>query len=112
MNYNQVVRLLHITERERTTQALLQELIRLTKELTALQEQTVSLTIDYRERDEMCIRDRCKPLYIDKACTVHWRSLYEMLLTSAYLIMTSPKNNGGGYAQKTYEVLSLCREVY
>ena len=54
VNYNQVVRLLHITERERTTQALLQELIRLTKELTALQEQTVSLTIDYRERDDKC----------------------------------------------------------
>ena len=52
MKYNQVVRLLHITEREITTQTLLQELIRLTKELTALQEQTVSLTIDYRERDD------------------------------------------------------------
>ncbi len=51
-NYNQVVRLLHITERETTMQILLQELIRLTKELTALQEQTVSLTIDYRESDD------------------------------------------------------------
>lgn len=51
-NYNQVVRLLHITERETTIQILLQELIRLTKELTALQEQTVSLTIDYRESDD------------------------------------------------------------
>lgn len=50
INYNQVVRFLHITERETTTQNLLQELIHLTKELTALQEQTVSLTIDYRER--------------------------------------------------------------
>ena len=49
-NYNQVVRFLHITERETTTQNLLQELIHLTKELIALQEQTVSLTIDYRER--------------------------------------------------------------
>ena len=49
-NYNQMVRFLHITERETTTQNLLQELIHLTKELTALQEQTVSLTIDYRER--------------------------------------------------------------
>ena len=37
-NYNQVVRLMHITERETTTQTLLQELIRLTKGLTALQE--------------------------------------------------------------------------
>ena len=50
INYNQVVRFLHITERETTTQTLLQELIGLTQELTALQEQTVSLTIDYRER--------------------------------------------------------------
>ena len=50
INYNQVVRFLHITERETTTQNLLQELIHLTKELIALQEQTVSLTIDYRER--------------------------------------------------------------
>lgn len=53
-NYNQVVRLLHITERKTTMQILLQELIRLTKELTALQEQTVSLTIDYRESDDKC----------------------------------------------------------
>ncbi len=50
INYNQVVCFLHITERETTTQTLLQELIGLTQELTALQEQTVSLTIDYRER--------------------------------------------------------------
>ena len=54
VNYNQVVRFLHITERETTTQTLLQELIRLTKELTALQEKAVSLTIDYRERDDKC----------------------------------------------------------
>lgn len=52
VNYNQVVHLLHITEGETTMHPLLQELIRLTKELTALQEQTVSLTIDYRERDD------------------------------------------------------------
>ena len=50
INYNQMVRFLHITGRETTTQNLLQELIHLTKELTALQEQTVSLTINYRER--------------------------------------------------------------
>ena len=54
VNYNQVVRFLHITERETTTQTLLQELIRLTKELTAQQEKAVSLTIDYRERDDKC----------------------------------------------------------
>lgn len=51
-NYNQVVRFLNITERETTTQTLLQELIHLTKELIALQEKTVSLTKDYRERGE------------------------------------------------------------
>ena len=50
VNYNQVVHFFHITERETTTQTLLQELIHLTKELIALQEKTVSLTIDYRER--------------------------------------------------------------
>lgn len=50
INYNQVVRFLHITGRGTTTQTLLQELIHLTKELTALQEQTVSLTIDYRKK--------------------------------------------------------------
>ena len=54
VNYNQVVRFLHITERETMTQTLLQELIRLTKELTALQEKAVRLTIDYRERDDKC----------------------------------------------------------
>ena len=54
VNYNQVVRLLHITEREITAQTLLQELIRLTKELTALQEQAMSLTVDYRERNGKC----------------------------------------------------------
>ena len=35
---------------EKSIQALLQELIGLTQELTALQEKAVSLTIDYRER--------------------------------------------------------------
>lgn len=47
VNYNQAVRLLHITERETTTQTLLQELIRLTKELTALQQQAVNLTNNF-----------------------------------------------------------------
>ena len=47
VNYNQVVRLMRLYT---ATQTLLQELIHLTKELTALQEQTVSLTINYRER--------------------------------------------------------------
>lgn len=49
-NYNQVVRLMHLYTAEKNIQALLRELIGLTKELTALQEKTVSLTIDYRER--------------------------------------------------------------
>ena len=35
---------------DKSIQALLRELIGLTKELTALQEKAVSLTIDYRER--------------------------------------------------------------
>ena len=49
-NYNQVVRLMHLYTAEKSVRTLLQELIRQTKELTALQEKTVSLTIDYRER--------------------------------------------------------------
>ena len=49
-NYNQVVRLMHLYTAEKSIQALLRELIGLTKELTALQEKAVSLTIDYRER--------------------------------------------------------------
>ena len=49
-NYNQVVRLMHLYTAEKSVKALLQELILLTKELTVLQEQTVSLTIDYRKK--------------------------------------------------------------
>lgn len=49
-NYNQVVRLMHLYTAEKSVKALLQELIRQTKELTALQKKTVSLTIDYRDR--------------------------------------------------------------
>ena len=49
-NYNQVVRLMHLYTTEKSVKALLQELILLTKELTALQEQTVSLTVDYRKK--------------------------------------------------------------
>ena len=49
-NYNQVVRIMHLYTAEKSIQALLRELIGLTKELTALQEKAVSLTIDYRER--------------------------------------------------------------
>ena len=50
VNYNQVVKLLHCNTADKSVQALLKELIRLTKELIAPQEKTVSLTIDYRER--------------------------------------------------------------
>ncbi|CQB90250.1 Uncharacterised protein [Chlamydia trachomatis] len=49
-NYNQIVRLMHLYTAEKSIQALLRELIGLTKELTALQEKAVSLTIDYRDR--------------------------------------------------------------
>ena len=47
VNYNQVVQLMHLYTAEKSVKALLHELILLTKELTILQEQTVSLTIDY-----------------------------------------------------------------
>ena len=49
VNYNQVVKLLHCYTADKSVQALLKELVELTKELTALQEKTVSLTIDYRD---------------------------------------------------------------
>ena len=50
VNYNQVVRLMHLYTAEKSVKTLLQELILLTKELTILQEQMVSLTIDYRKK--------------------------------------------------------------
>ena len=50
INYNQVVRLIHLYTAEKSVKVLLQELIRQTKELTALQEKAVSLTIDYRKK--------------------------------------------------------------
>ena len=50
VNYNQVVQLMHLYTAEKSVKALLQELILLTKELTVLQEQTVSLTVDYRKK--------------------------------------------------------------
>ena len=49
-NYNQVVRLMHLYTAEKSVKALLHELILLTKELTILQEQTVSVTVDYRKK--------------------------------------------------------------
>ena len=49
-NYNQVVRLMHLDTAEKSVKTLLQELILLTEELTVLQEQTVSLTVDYRKK--------------------------------------------------------------
>lgn len=54
VNYNQVVRLMRLYTAEKSIQALLRELISLTQELTALQEQAVSLTIDYRKREDKC----------------------------------------------------------
>ena len=49
-HYNQVVRLMHLYTAEKNVKTLLQELILLTEELTVLQEQTVSLTVDYRKK--------------------------------------------------------------
>ena len=49
-NYNQVVCLMHLYTAEKSVKALLRELILLTKELTVLQEQTMSLTVDYRKK--------------------------------------------------------------
>ena len=41
---------MHLYTAEKSVKALLQELILLTKELTVLQEQTVSLTVDYHKK--------------------------------------------------------------
>jgi len=41
---------MHLYTAEKSVKALLQELILLTKELTVLQEQTMSLTVDYRKK--------------------------------------------------------------
>lgn len=50
VNYNQMVRILHTTERLQTFETILKEIYRLTKELLDLQKQAVELTIDYRKR--------------------------------------------------------------
>ena len=41
---------MHLYTAEKSVKTLLQELILLTEELTVLQEQTVSLTVDYRKK--------------------------------------------------------------
>lgn len=41
---------MHLYTAKKSVKALLQELILLSKELTVLQEQTVSLTVDYRKK--------------------------------------------------------------
>lgn len=46
-NYNQVVRLMHLYTAEKSVEALLQELIKLTDEIKILQKQTVELTVDF-----------------------------------------------------------------
>ena len=48
-NYNQVIRLMHLYTAKKSVLALLQELIRLTKEISTLQEQAVTLTNMYRK---------------------------------------------------------------
>ena len=49
-NYNQVVRLMHLYTAEKSVKALLQELIQQTKELTVLQEKTLKLSNEYKDR--------------------------------------------------------------
>ena len=51
VNYNQMVRILHTTERLQTFEAILKEIYRLTKELLDLQKQAVELIIDFRKKE-------------------------------------------------------------
>ena len=51
VNYNQLVRILHTTERLKTFETILKDIYRLTKELLDLQKQAVELTIDYRKKE-------------------------------------------------------------
>ncbi|KGF38915.1 MULTISPECIES: plasmid mobilization protein [Hoylesella] len=52
INYNQVVRLMHLYTVKNSVNELLQELINLTHEIKSIQEQTISLTVDFRRKKE------------------------------------------------------------
>ena len=52
INYNQVVRLMHLYTVKNSVNELLQELINLTHEIKSIQEQTISLTVDFRIKKE------------------------------------------------------------
>ena len=53
INYNQVVRLMHLYTAEKSVKALLRELINLTNEIKFIQEQTMDLTIEFRKKKEV-----------------------------------------------------------
>ena len=52
-NYNQVVRLMHLYAAEKSVNELFQELINLTHEIKSIQEQTISLTVDFRKKKQV-----------------------------------------------------------
>ena len=49
-NYNQVVRLMRLYTAEKSVQALLRELIKLTNEIKSIQEQAMDLTVEFRKK--------------------------------------------------------------
>ena len=53
INYNQVVRLMHLYTAEKSVKALLRELINLTNEIKSIQEQAMDLTIAFRKKKEV-----------------------------------------------------------
>ena len=53
INYNQVVRLMHLYTAEKSVKALLRELINLTNEIKSIQEQAMDLTIEFRKKKEV-----------------------------------------------------------
>ena len=52
VNYNQMVRILHTTERLQTFEAILKEIYRLTKELLDLQKQAVESIVDFKKKEQ------------------------------------------------------------
>ena len=52
-NYNQVVRLMRLYTAEKSVQALLRELIKLTNEIKSIQEQAMDLTVEFRKKKEV-----------------------------------------------------------
>lgn len=81
-----MVKLLHCYTADKSVQALLKELVGLTKKLTALQEKTVSLTIDYQERERIITvrKNFILPTYVRK---VSFKAVFLNIKTSKQAII-------------------------